>query len=95
MYGFTLHTNSGDSGTDLASYTYEIGAALPLDWTKKLSYKIYIPHLIQWLYSGKAGEKVTQEITLYNKQEDATFTFPELKDLDISDANGYVAYGWI
>ncbi len=57
-------------------------------------YAIYKKDLTFTFYSGKAGEKVTQEITLYNKQEDATFTFPELKDLDISDTNGYMAYGW-
>lgn len=34
-YKVTLHTNGGDNGTNLDSYTYGIGAALPLDWMKK------------------------------------------------------------
>lgn len=33
-YAVTLHTNGGDSGTDLTSYTYGTGAALPTDWKK-------------------------------------------------------------
>ncbi len=68
--------------------------SLKMEDEKIILYAIYKKDLKLTFYSGKAGEKVTQEITLYNKQEDATFTFPELKDLDISDANGYVAYGW-
>ncbi len=33
-YTVTLHTNGGIGGTDLTSYTYGTGAALPTDWKK-------------------------------------------------------------
>lgn len=33
-YHVTLHTNGGDGGTDLTSYTYGTGAVLPTNWKK-------------------------------------------------------------